>query len=150
MRHFRFSMLQLLLAATLIALILGLVTSAWRATQYQAIEQVCFSPSGKLLAARCSGGGVAVWRLDNSGPKLVSRVSGKFGFLSFSFGSIHFVTDDKVMVAEIPFGSAGGGVQVRTLNLQTRQFANAIHVNALTPWMGVQAATADRLLIADW
>src|SRR5262245_58860189 len=150
MRHFRFSILQLLLASTLVALVLGLVTSAWRATQYQAIEQVCFSPNSNYLAARYSGGGVAVWRLDQGGPKLVARVPGKFDFLSFSFGSIHFITDDKLLVAETPFGSAGGEIQARTLNLQTGQLANPIQVNALTPWMGVQAATADRLLIADW
>ncbi len=150
MRHFRFSILQLLLAATLVALVLGLVTSAWRATQYQAIEQLCFSPSGKLLAARYSGGGVRVWRLDNSGPRLVARVPGKLALLSFSFGSIHFVADDRLLVADTPVGSAGGGIQVRTLNPQTGQFAGSLRVNALTPWMGVQAASADRLLLSDW
>src|SRR5262245_16775193 len=150
MRHFRFSILQLLLASTLVALVLGLVTSAWRATQYQAIEQVCFSPNGNYLAARYSGGGVGVWRVDQGGPKLVSRVPGKFGFLNFSFGSIHFVADDRLLVAETPLGSAGGGIQVRTLNLQTGQLTRPIQVNAPTPWMGAQAATADRLLLADW
>src|SRR5262245_20775287 len=133
MRPFRFSILQLLLASTLVALVLGLVTSAWRATQYQAIEQVCFSPNGNYLAARYSGGGVAGWRLDQGVPKLVSRVSGKSGFLSFSFGSIHFVADDRLLVAETPFGSAGGSIQVRTLNLQTGKLANPVQVNALTP-----------------
>src|SRR5436305_12213874 len=126
MRHFRFSILQLLLAATLVALVLGLVTSAWRATQYQAIEQLCFSPSGNYLAARYSGGGMAVWRLDNGGPKLAARVAGKFGLLNFCFGSIHFIADDTLLEAESPLGSAAGGVQIRTLNPQTRQLTNGI------------------------
>src|SRR4029079_7142937 len=100
MRHFRFSILQLLLASTLVALVLGLVTSAWRASQYQAIEQICFSPSGNALAARYSGGGVSVWRLDQGSPKLVARAPGKLGFLSFDFGSIHFIAEDKLLKSE--------------------------------------------------
>src|SRR5262245_61494694 len=104
MRHFRFSILQLLLAATLVALVLGLITSAWRATQYQAIEQVCLSPSGNYLAARYSGGGVAVWRVDQGAPRLAARASGRLELFSFDFGSIHFVTDDKLIKAEVPFG----------------------------------------------
>jgi hypothetical protein len=150
MRPFRFSILQLLLAATLVALVLGLVTSAWRATQYQAIEQLSFSPSGNYLAARYSGGGMSVWRLDSGAPRLVAQASGKLGLLSFHFGSIHFIADDKLLETETSLGSGTGGIQIRALNPQTRQLTAGIRVNALNPWMGVQAATADRLLISDW
>src|SRR6266576_5780016 len=124
MRPFRFSILQLLLAATLVALVLGLVTSAWRASRHQAIEQVCCSPSGNLLAARFSGGSIQVWRVGPEGPRLLAGALSKMAFLSFEFSSIHFIADDARLKAEIPFGSAAGGVQIRTLNPQTRQLTD--------------------------
>src|SRR2546423_11394688 len=120
MRPFRFSILQLLLAATLVGLVLGLTTSAWRASSYQSIEQVCFSPDGNHLAARYSGGAVQVWRLDARRPKLVAEAFGREGFFSGYFSSIHFVANDKLLKIDSQFFPAVG-VQVRQLDVNSRQ-----------------------------
>src|SRR5262245_49168045 len=152
MRSFRFSILQLLLAATLVALVLGLVTSAWRASRYQAIQQVCFSPSGNHLAAHYNGGGVQVWRLDQRGPRLIARAFGQAGLFFFDFGSIHFVTDDKLLKVETPFGSATPGTRVRQLDVNSREVADVIQIDSTYPYSFpvAHAATAERLLLSDW
>src|SRR4029453_15946607 len=105
MRLPRFTILQLLLAAALIALVLGLFTSAWRVSTYQRIEQVDFSPSGELLAARYSGGAGPVWRLENGPPKLIAQAFGRVQLLGYDMGKIHFVTDDKLLKLEPDFSA---------------------------------------------
>ena len=75
MRLPRFTIMQLLLTATLVALVLGLFTTAWRAGGPRFIDRFCFSLSGKFLAARSSTGVVQVWRLDEDQPRLILRES---------------------------------------------------------------------------
>jgi WD40 repeat protein len=150
MRPFRFSMLQLLLASTLVALVVGLLTSGWRASRYQYIAQVCFSPSGQYLAAYYSGGAVQVWRLDQGRPRLVARVFGRAGLFNYEMGSIHFVGDDKLLKVETQFGSLKPGVQVRQLDIPTRHVTDVAFIESTSPVPLALAATADRLLISDW
>lgn len=149
MHPFRFSILQLLLVATLVALVLGLVTSAWRASNYQSIEQVCFSPGGQYLAARYSGGAVEVWRLDASRPRLTARAFGRQGLFDVQFSSIHFVADDKLLKIDSQMFPTGG-VKVRQLDLNTRQISDAIEIHPSSALDYAHAATSERLVLADW
>ena len=150
MRLPRYSTLQFLLAATLVALVLGLITSAWRASKYQSIEQVCFSPNGEHLAARYSGGGVVVWRLDKSDPRFIARAFGHPGIFNFNLNSIHFVTDDKLLNVETQWTSVNPGTQVRKLDLKTRQVTDQVRIDSQPMLASAQAATAERLLLSDW
>jgi hypothetical protein len=150
MRPFRFSILQLLLAATLVALVLGLLTSAWRASRYQSIEQACFSPSGEYLAARFSGGGVFVWRLDKSGARLIARAFGKPGLFYFDLGSIHFVADDKLLNIESQWAAGNFGTHVQQLDLGKRQVADRLRIDSASIIPFSHACTADHLMLFDW
>src|SRR5262245_59553679 len=100
MRLPRFTTLQLLLAAALVALVLGLFTASWRASVYQQINQIAFSPSGKFLAAKYSGGAVQVWRLDSGRPRLVAQAFGGPALLGYDASSIQFVTDERLLKLE--------------------------------------------------
>src|SRR5262245_49493151 len=144
MRPFRFSMLQLLLAATLVALVVGLLTSGWRASRYQYITQVCFSPSGQYLAAYYSGGAVQVWQLDQGRPRMVARVFGRAGLFNYEMGSIHFVGDDKLLKVETQFGSLKPGVHVRQLDIPSRQVTDLAFIESSSPMPLALAATSER------
>src|SRR5947209_1794977 len=72
----RFTIVQLFLAATLIALLLGLFTAAARLGPQDKVCQLCFSPSGNLLAARYESGAVGIWRLNVEQPRLIARAFG--------------------------------------------------------------------------
>src|SRR5436190_20733753 len=126
MRGFRFSVLQLLLAATLVALIAGLVTSAWRASIYQSIEHVSFSPTGKYLAASYSSGAVQVWRLDQGRPRLVAKAFGRAGLFNFDYGSIQFVSEEKLLKTDAILNPPG--VRVRLLDVASRRVADVITI----------------------
>ena len=98
MAHFlpRFTTLQLLLAAALCGLILGLATAAWRTAQYARITAIAFSPNGQRLAARYSGGGFQAWRIGQSSPRLVARTRMEQLF-SDDWGPVRFADDDTLV-----------------------------------------------------
>lgn len=148
MRPFRFSILQLLLAATLVGLVLGLVTSAWRSSSFQSIEEVCFSPDGKRLAARYSGGAVQVWRLDSKRPKLVAQAFGREGFFSGYFSSIHFIASDKLLKIDSQFFPAVG-IKVRQLDLNSHQVVELAPIGSAFLMRYGDAANAERIVLAD-
>lgn len=119
MRIPRFTTLQLLLAAALVALVLGLFTSSWRVSAYHRIEHLAFSPSGTYLAAKYSGGAVQVWKLDGNRARVVAQSRSGASLLSFDFGTIHFVGDDRLLKVETHFEL--GQLIVRELIVSTRQ-----------------------------
>src|SRR5262245_19191872 len=150
MRLPRFTILQLLLAATLIALVLGLFTSAWRVNTYHRIEQLAFSPSGNLLAARYSGGALQVWRLDGGRPRLIAQAFGRAQLLGYDTSTMHFVSEDRLLKLECDFVGAGPGTRVRELTVSTRK------IRELGQFAGVQfmptlvAVSADHVYLTDW
>src|SRR4030095_9842228 len=100
MRWPRFTTIQLLLVAALCALLLGLATTSWRASNYAQVTAVTFSPSGKSLAARFLTGIVRVWQLDSGRP----RLSVEFLAQESSYGTLNaqlsFVDDTKLLEIE--------------------------------------------------
>lgn len=74
MRLPRFTTLQLLLAAALCALLLGLATATWRASCYTQITALCYSPSGTYLAARYATGTIRVWKTESGRPRLTAEI----------------------------------------------------------------------------
>src|SRR5438874_2712611 len=148
MRGFRFSILQLLLAMALVALVVGLITSAWRATTYQSIEHVCFSPSGKYLAASYSSGAVQVWRLDAGRPRLVAKAFGRAGLFNFDYGSVQFVSDEKLLKTDAILNPPG--VRVRLLDVASRRVADVITIESFSSLPLMHVAGGDRLFALDY
>lgn len=72
----RFTTLQLLLAAALCALLLGLGTASWRATDFAQVTAVAFSPRGQYLAAQYESGAIRVWSMSKGRPSQISQVEG--------------------------------------------------------------------------
>src|SRR3954468_4324500 len=124
MNPFRFSILQLFLVTALVALVAGLVSAAWRATTYQSVQHVCFSPSGKYLAASYNSGAVQVWRLDKGRPRLVAKAFGRPGLFNFDYGAIQFVSDDRLLKIETPLDS--DSIRVRQLEVSTRRISDVV------------------------
>src|SRR5262245_60774501 len=150
MRSFRFSILQLLLAATLAALVMGLVTSAWRASKYQSIVQVVFSPNGKHLAALYSGGAVQIWRFDKDGPRLVARAFGQPGLLSFACGSrIHYISDSNLLKVQSDWMSRRD-THVQQLDVRSRQVTDVVTIDSAYPTWYSHAVSVERLVLCDW
>src|SRR5581483_6686380 len=50
----------------------------------------------------------------------------------------------------VPVGSVGGGITIRTLDLQTRQFEKPIRIDFPGLTASVQTATGKRLVLSDW
>src|SRR5436190_512224 len=147
MRVPRFTTLQLMLAAALVALVLGLFTSSWRVSAYHRIEQLAFSPSGTHLAAKYSGGAVQVWNLDGSRPRVVAQSRSGASLLDFDFGTVHFVTDDRLLKLESRF--AEGQLVVRELIVSTRQVREVARFPLALMAPLFQAASDERLLLLD-
>jgi len=103
MRLPRFTVSQLLLAATFFALVLGLFTSAWRAASVQAIQHVCFSPSCKFFAASYSDGMVRVWRMDGNRARLVLRAFAGERDPFYERSYIHFEDDNRLIRLDKPW-----------------------------------------------
>src|SRR5262245_4637011 len=149
MRLPRFTTLQLLLAAALVALVLGLFTSAWRVHVYQQIEQICFSPSGKLLAAKYVSGAVQVWRLDSSQLRLVGQAFSQNNLLGLEQSTIHFLADDKLLKVESDFGGTGMSTRVWQWDLNSGDVTSWMQIANCLAWPYAQGASTERLFIID-
>jgi WD40 repeat protein len=88
----RFTTLQLLLAAALCALLLGLGTASWRATSFAQVTAVKFSPGGQYLAAKYTTGAIQVWEVTGPKPQLAMQVAASTPW-NFSEGKIHFADE---------------------------------------------------------
>src|SRR5262245_33813015 len=119
MRVTRCTTLQMLLSAALIALMLGMVAASSRGTVDQLINQVAFSPGGKFLAAKYSGGAVQVWRLDTARPRLVAQAFGGPALIGYDASSIQFLSDDKLLELEPQFAAGSIATVVRELTIST-------------------------------
>jgi WD40 repeat protein len=130
MRFLRFSISQLLLAATLIALIIGLFTAANRLGPRDNVCQLCFSPSGKLIAARYQTGIVRVWRLVGDHPRLVARAFGQpplpLKGSPWLMECIYFADDNRLLKAESH--QLKQQVVVRELDLATGKISEALRL----------------------
>jgi WD40 repeat protein len=149
MRLPRFTTLQLLLAATLVALVLGLFTSSWRVSAFHHIQQVAFSPSGKLLAVRYASGAVQVYQLDAGRPRLVARAFGQ-SYLGYDASTVHWLDDDKLLKLEPNFDSADYVTRVRELTVSTRAVREVARLSGYQAFPGMQLAGGGRVLFIDW
>src|SRR4051812_46304457 len=95
MRLPRFSILQLLLAATLIGLLFGLFTSARRERPYDGVYYFSFSPTGKRLAVLYGNGTVRVWQIDSARPRLVAQDFGERPRNMLEIEAMNFLDDDR-------------------------------------------------------
>ena len=108
----------MLLAAALVALVLGLATSAWRTAKFAQITYLEFSPTGKYLAAKFSGGTIQVWDMSGSRPKLTAQFAGK-GFLNFDVGPIRFADDTLLVDLQNQFDNNSYSTMIRTMDLKS-------------------------------
>src|SRR6266436_6642598 len=121
MRLPRFTTLQLLLAATLVALVLGLFMSAWRAQVVQECSGFCFSPGGEHLAILGARGGLQVWQIDTVRPRLIAHAYSKQPRERFEIDTMMFMDDNRVLKVEYDF--IGDLVHVRQFATQTQRFS---------------------------
>jgi hypothetical protein len=149
MRIPRFTMLQLLLAAALVALVLGLFTSSWRASAYQYIECVRFSPSGKYLAAKYGGGAVQVWRVDQGPPRRAALAFNR-AFLGYDQSSIHFASDDRLLKLDLVSDPQGMATRVSALDLRSGETRELLRVPGYSYYESSLSHGGDRLAITDW
>lgn len=149
MRLPRFTTLQLLLAAALVALTLGLFTSAWRVHVYQEIEQICFSPNGKLLAGRYASGAVQIWRLDPPRPRLIGQAFAGNNLLGFEQSTIHFIANDTLLKVETEIGGPAVSTSVWRWDLSRGEVVSWMQIAGCLAWPYGQAASPERLLIVD-
>jgi hypothetical protein len=150
MNPFRFTILQLFLVTALVALVAGLVSAAWRATTYQSIEHVCFSPSGKYLAASYTSGAVQVWRLDQGRPRVVAKAFGRRpGLFNIDYGSsLRFVSDERLLKTEAIFDPPG--VRVRQLELPSRRVTDLTTLDSFPSMPMMQITDGQRLFALDY
>src|SRR5436305_263823 len=134
MRLPRYSVLQLFLAATLAALLLGLFTSAWRAGVPANVVQVRFSPNGKLLAARYERGTVKIWSLADRQPRLIDQVFQRpmlprEGNQHF-YESIFFLDDSRLIkISDGLVSYSMSPVRVREFDLATGKTRDALRLD---------------------
>jgi hypothetical protein len=151
MRLPRFTTLELLLAATLIALMLGLFTAAWRHGAPDEICQFCLSPGEKHLAARFKSGHVRVWRIDGVRPRLVARAFGtapKPKEHHWLMECMYFVDDDRLLKLESY--QLNRRVNVRELNLASGKVTDILQIPQPFAQQGWVAVDSSRLFIAQW
>jgi hypothetical protein len=118
MRLPRFTILQMLLAAALVALILGLATSAWRTAKVAQITHLEYSPSGKYLAVKYSGGSIQVWDVSGARPRLTAQFTGS-GFLNFDIGPICFADDSTLVDLQNSYSGNTYASMIRTMDLKS-------------------------------
>ncbi len=152
MRLPRYSIRQLFLAATLVALVLGLFASAARIGLPDSICQFCFSPSGKHLAARYESGTVHVWQLDQDEPRLVAQAFGTPRLpatgAQWMLEALYFVQDDRLLKLESD--QAGSRVNVRELEIATGKVSEVLQIPQQSAQQQWVTATADRLYVTQW
>jgi WD40 repeat protein len=118
MRLPRFTILQMLLAAALIALVLGLATSSWRTSRLASITSLEYSPSGKYLAAKYSGGSIRVWDVSSDRPTLVQHVPAHRLF-GDDYSPIRFADDATLIDMQNAWSDAGFATRIRSLDVKS-------------------------------
>lgn len=108
----------MLLAATLVALVLGLATSAWRTKRFAQIMHLEFSPSGKYLAAKYSGGSIQVWDVSTERPKLIQHVPVQRLF-GADVGQIRFADDATLIDLQNEWDDSGFETVFRSLDVRS-------------------------------
>jgi WD40 repeat protein len=148
--HFlpRFTTLQLLLAAALCGLILGLVTAAWRTAQYARITAIAFSPSGERLAARYSGGGFQAWKVGDSSPRLVAQTRMEQLFAD-NWGPVRFADDATLVDIRTVYNPGKPAVEVRTIDLATSRIDRVMSLPHIA-WSPPFSAGSGQLAVANW
>ena len=149
MRLPRFTILQMLLAASLVALVLGLATSAWRTNKLAQITHLEFSPTGRFLAAKFSGGSVQVWDISSPRPRLAANFPSQ-GFLNnFDVGPLRFVDDTTLVDLRSRWSNTTYETIVRSLDLKTGRVTEgqAIPFSAYVPSF---AATRRSIALPNW
>ena len=144
----RFTTLQLLLAAALCGLVLGLVTSAWRTAQYARITAIAFSPSGERLAARYSGGGFQAWKIGDSTPRLVAQTRMEQLFAD-DWGPVRFSDEDTLIDIRTLYNPGKPAVEVRTIDLATSRIDRVMSLPHIA-WNPPFSAGNGQLAVANW
>jgi WD40 repeat protein len=148
-------MLQLLLVATLVGLMTALFTAAWRAGVPATVAQVCFSPNGKLLAARYSSGSVTVWTLDGGKPHFIARVFQQpvlpaTGHQEF-YESIFFLDDSRLIkLSDGLVSYSMSPVRIREFDVATRKQRDVMRTPINYTQEGFAGAAKNRLYLADY
>src|SRR5262245_188983 len=148
MRFPRFTILQMLLAAALVALVLGLATSAWRTAKLAQITHLEFSPSGKHLAAKFSGGSIQVWDVSSPRPRLAANFPAQ-GFMNYDVGPIRFVDDWELVDLQNRWSDTTYEAIVRSMDLKTGRITpgKAIPFSA---YVATFAATKRTIALPNW
>jgi len=145
----RFTMLQLLLAATLVAVLLGLAVSAADLSRTDAINHLCYSPNGEYLAAHYERSGMLrVWRLPSNGAPIQAWTSHSARRALSTRESIFFLDNLRLLRVVTPYTSGSVG-QVQEIDVVTGRIRFAKPVT--TPWAGQEyaAASGNKLYLAD-
>jgi hypothetical protein len=150
MRWPRFTILQLMLVAALVALLLGLFTSSWRVSAFHQIEQLAFSPRGTLLAAKYSGGAVQVWRVADGSPRLVAQALRRPQILIYDGSTIHFLSEDKLLRLEPRFAGAAISTRLEELTISTRAVREVGRLDGFQAYPGFQSAGGEHVAYIDW
>src|SRR5439155_18057237 len=152
MRLPRFTTLQLLLAATLVALLLGLFSSAWRIGAPHFVERIYFSPSGKRLAVRLSTGAVQIWQVDQARPRQVAKA---FGTPPLPRGGhpemlecAYFIDDTRLLKLESD--QQRSRVTVREMEVTTGKVSEVLQIPLKFAQQLYVAANESRLYVAGW
>src|SRR5262249_52836919 len=116
------------------------------------IRQFCFSPSGKLLAARYDSGKVSVWRLDLNQPRLVARAFGTPTLYDrrnqWLMECMYFVDDNRLLKLESH--QARNRVDVRQLDISTGKVTDVLQLPQQFVQQGWVAAKANKLYVTEW
>jgi hypothetical protein len=96
MRLPRFTTLQLLLAATLAALVVGLFAAAWRASGVQQRFRFGFSPDGSCLIMRHVKGPTLIWQIDGDQPRLIRKTLGENPLSPLEMNSILHLDEHEI------------------------------------------------------
>src|SRR4029450_6805607 len=149
MRIPRFTILQLFLAATLIALLLGLFTSARREKPDDGVCHFAFSPDGNRLAVLFANGCVRVWQINSGRPRLVAQAFGERPRNMLEIEAMNFLDDQRILKVECAVDR--GVTKVLKLDLRTQSVSEIMMCNTtLARTKDGQAAERERLFIGDF
>ena len=144
----RFTTLQLLLAAALCALLLGLATGSWRASAYSQVTAVRFSPDGKYLAARYASSSIQVWDVSDARARRVAAITSSSPW-AYDNSGLHFANNETLI--DVPCRWNGVLVQgeVRTLSLASGSLESRFACQTTAEGM-LYAAAGDTFACMDW
>lgn len=138
----------MLLAASLVALVLGLTTASWRTAKYSHITHLEYSPSGKYLAAKYSGGTIQVWDLSANRPRLTAQFASR-GLFDYNSAPIHFADETTLVDLENYWTGSAYASAARMMDVRTGHLSRSrpIAFGAYAPSI---AARGDTLILPNW